>query len=112
MMHLFVYGTLGPNKPNSHILECVGGEWSKGYVNGTLKESGWGAKRGFPGLILDKNGDRIAGYIFSSENLSGYWDKLDAFEGIEYKRVNVEVIKEDGTMQFADVYVLNDKRLF
>ena len=51
---------------------------------------------GFPGLILYKNGNRISGYIFSSENLSGYWDKLDAFEGIEYKRVN---------------YVLNDKRL-
>lgn len=26
MTHLFVYGTLGPNKPNSHILECVCGE--------------------------------------------------------------------------------------
>lgn len=23
--HLFVYGTLGPNKPNAHILEAIAG---------------------------------------------------------------------------------------
>ena len=77
----------------------------------SLKNLIGGAEMGFPGLILDKNGNRISVYIFSSENLSGYWDKLGAFEGIEYKRVNVEVIKEDSTMQFTDIYVLNDKRL-
>ena len=51
--HLFVYGTLGPNKPNAHILEVIAGTWSKGSVKGLLKEAGWVAELGFPGLMLN-----------------------------------------------------------
>jgi len=32
MESLFVYGTLGPGRPNSHILEIIGGSWLKGQV--------------------------------------------------------------------------------
>ena len=79
--HLFVYGTLGPNKPNAHILEAIAGTWNKGSVKGLLKEAGWGAELGFPGLMLSPDGQTIDGYMFSSEQLDTLWNSLDEFEG-------------------------------
>lgn len=106
--HLFVYGTLGPSKPNAHILESIGGTWSSGYVKGLLKEKGWGAELGFPGLILDPNGQIINGHIFSSEQLHMLWDSLDDFEGHEYQRILANVNLDNGQIQQAYVYVLSD----
>lgn len=105
--HLFVYGTLAPNKPNAHILEAIGGTWSKGSVKGWLKEAGWGAELGFPGLTLSPDGQTIDGYIFSSEQLDSLWNSLDEFEGSEYQRVLTEVTLENGQIQQAYVYALN-----
>ena len=105
--HLFVYGTLAPNKPNEHILAAITGTWTTGYVQGTLKEAGWGAKLGFAGLILDENGQHILGHLFSSEQLEQIWHSLDAFEGDEYKRVLTDVYLHNGQIQQAFIYVLN-----
>lgn len=105
--HLFVYGTLAPNKPNAHILEAIGGTWSKGAVKGWLKEAGWGAELGFPGLTLSPDGQTIDGYIFSSEQLDSLWNSLDEFEGSEYQRVLTELTLENGQIQQAYVYALN-----
>lgn len=105
--HLFVYGTLAPNKPNAHILEAIGGTWSKGSVKGWLKEAGWGAELGFPGLTLSPAGQTIDGYIFSSEQLDTLWNSLDEFEGSEYQRVLTEVTLKNGQIQQAYVYALN-----
>lgn len=105
--HLFVYGTLAPNKPNAHILEAIAGTWSKGSVKGWLKEAGWGAELGFPGLTLSPAGQTIDGYIFSSEQLDSLWNSLDEFEGSEYQRVLTEVTLENGQIQQAYVYALN-----
>lgn len=105
--HLFVYGTLGPNKPNAHILEVIGGTWRKGSVKGLLKEAGWGAELGFSGLMLNSDGQTVDGYIFSSEQLDTLWNNLDEFEGSEYQRVLTEVTLENGQTQQAYVYALN-----
>lgn len=105
--HLFVYGTLRPNKPNAHILEVIGGTWRKGSVRGLLKEAGWGAELGFPGLMLSPDGPAVDGYIFSSEQLDTLWNSLDEFEGSEYQRVFTEVTLENGQIQQAYVYALN-----
>ena len=40
MLNLFVYGSLGPNRPNAHILENMGGTWAKAYVHGDLHAKG------------------------------------------------------------------------
>lgn len=40
MHSLFVYGTLGPGRPNAHIMENIGGSWQQGYVLGNLREAG------------------------------------------------------------------------
>ena len=54
MQKLFVYGTLGPGKPNEHILKNIGGTWKKAYVWGELFEEGWGADMGCPGIRFTK----------------------------------------------------------
>ena len=105
---LFVYGTLGPGRPNEHVLTAIGGTWEEAIVNGYLKSEGWGAEMGYPGIVLDDTGDEIKGYVFSSDNLEIHWDKLDEFEGEEYKRVLIKVKTEDKKTIDAYIYVLKE----
>jgi len=106
---LFVYGTLGPNRPNEHILTNIGGTWQQASVNGNLVEQGWGAEMGYPGIVLSENNgeahnsDKIAGFIFSSENLAANWSILDDFEGEGYQRVSTLATLENN--QTIDVYI-------
>ncbi|WP_064603781.1 gamma-glutamylcyclotransferase family protein [Photobacterium sp. J15] len=106
MEKLFVYGTLGPGRPNAHVMEAIGGTWADATVNGKLREAGWGAEMGYPGIDLDENGDEINGFVFSSENLSAHWEELDQFEGEAYERVLVPVKLSDGNMTEAYIYML------
>ena len=75
---LAVYGSLQPGGPNEHVLARLGGEWSDGYVLGSLDEKGWGAKVGFPGIRLSDTGYRIPVKVLTSQNLSEFWGELDA----------------------------------
>lgn len=103
---LFVYGTLGPGRPNAHILKAVGGTWDEGVIRGNLREEGWGAELGYPGLELDALGGEIDGFIFTSEKLAEHWQSLDEFEGEAYQRVLSKVTLKDGTIVEANVYIL------
>ncbi len=103
---LFVYGTLCPGCPNEHILENIGGTWEPATIKGKLRNQGWGAELGYPGIDLDDNGEAIQGYIFSSSNLSQHWDELDEFEGDAYSRVLADVTLEDGNKVMAHLYTL------
>ncbi|MFE4110574.1 gamma-glutamylcyclotransferase family protein [Kosakonia sp. YIM B13611] len=105
MESLFVYGTLRPGHANAYILENIGGEWVPGYVTGTFYEFGWGAAADYPGLVLDKDGPRIDGYLFLSTNLAGHWPMLDEFEA-GYDRVQVDVKTLDGKQVTAWIYQL------
>ena len=103
---LFVYGTLAPGRPNAHVLEGVPGDWEPATVKGVLLEQGWGAVVGFPGIVLDQNGEEVHGFIFSSDELSSHWARLDEFEGDGYERVITSVELADGTNVEARIYVL------
>jgi gamma-glutamylcyclotransferase (GGCT)/AIG2-like uncharacterized protein YtfP len=103
---LFVYGTLAPGQPNEHVLREIGGTWEAGTVTGTLHQEGWGAAMGYPGIDLDPNGDEIQGFLFSSENLSNHWTKLDEFEGDAYERVLTVVKLTEGRTVEAYIYQL------
>ena len=103
---LFVYGSLGPGRPNEHIISSIGGSWQAGSVRGNLLEEGWGAAMGFPGIILNKTGEVVNGFIFSSENLAEHWERLDAFEGEAYERLVAEVLLENGQSVEAYIYAL------
>ncbi len=103
---LFVYGTLGPDRQNEHILDAIGGSWETATVSGTLREEGWGAEMGYPGIDLDEHGEEIEGFLFTSGNLSGQWASLDEFEGAAYRRVLTKVELKDGSKVDAYIYIL------
>lgn len=75
-------------------------------MKGTLREAGWGAAMGYPGLDLDESGQRIEGFVFSSDALADHWARLDAFEGDAYSRVATTVQPASGTAVQAYLYVL------
>jgi gamma-glutamylcyclotransferase (GGCT)/AIG2-like uncharacterized protein YtfP len=103
---LFVYGTLGPGRPNEHVMLNIGGTWQTASLKGRLAQAGWGAEMGFPGLVIADDGDAIEGYVFSSENFAAHWAALDEFEGAEYQRVLTQVTLADGSPLDAYVYAL------
>lgn len=105
---LFVYGSLGPGRPNEHVLAAIGGAWQVASVTGTLRHEGWGAALGYPGIQLGEGGAEVRGFLFSSENLSGRWQALDEFEGAAYQRVLTTVKLEDNTTVAAYIYALRE----
>ncbi|MEM7206401.1 MAG: gamma-glutamylcyclotransferase family protein [Pseudomonadota bacterium] len=103
---LFVYGTLAPGCPNEHIMNDIGGEWMPATVRGSLRQAGWGAEMGFPGIDLDDRGEEIAGYIFTSNNLADNWKTLDDFEGEQYSRVLTTASLDGGKIIETWIYQL------
>lgn len=103
---LFVYGTLGPGRPNEHILKNIGGTWEEASVTGELHAEGWGATMGYPAIVLDENGDNVEGYLFSSKCLPRHWHELDEFEGEAYQRVITRVKRNKRSTVDAYIYVL------
>lgn len=93
---LATYGTLAPGRVNHHQLDGLAGTWTTGRIRGRLIEAGWGAALGFPALVLDEAGDAIEVHLFTSVDLPAHWDRLDAFEGAEYRRGEVAVETADG----------------
>lgn len=106
---LFVYGTLAPGRENAHVLAPVAGTWEPASLTGRLFAEGWGAAAGYPGLVLDPDGDRVDGHLFTSDTLGSHWARLDAFEGDGYRRVAAPVTRADGTIVDAFVYVLSGR---
>ena len=106
MESLFIYGTLQPGGPNEHVLAAIGGEWKPAIMKGTLLESGWGATLGYPGLVVDENGDDVHGHVFVSSNLHANWAYLDEFEGEQYERIVAFATLVSGERVEAHVYVL------
>ena len=95
--NLFVYGTLQKGKQHQSILGKIKGKWKKGYVNGKLYNICSGPDYGYPGLKLDPKGFKIYGMIFQSKNLENYIEKIDEFEGNNYKRVISKVFLKNGS---------------
>lgn len=93
---LATYGTLAPGRVNHHQLAGLQGEWTTGTLRGRLIETGWGAALGYPALVLDAEGEAIAVHLFTSADLPAHWDRLDAFEGAEYRRGEVVVETPEG----------------
>ncbi len=106
---LFVYGTLGPGRPNEHVLSAIGGTWEEGSVSGYLKPQGWGTEMGYPGIVLDNEGDEIKGNIFCSDNLDDHWNELDDFEGDEYLRILTTIKTKDNISVEAYIYTLRER---
>jgi gamma-glutamylcyclotransferase (GGCT)/AIG2-like uncharacterized protein YtfP len=106
-MRLATYGTLAPGRQNHGQLSDLPGRWLVGHVRGSLIEAGWGAKLGYPGMILEPDGAPIEVFVFESRALVDHWQRLDAFEGPGYRRVTVDVSTDEGVLT-ASIYVLLD----
>lgn len=104
--HLFIYGSLAPGRPNAHIMEGIEGNWQAGTTQGYLIEAGWGADLGYPAIRLDKQGDVVAGFLFSSTELDQFWPMLDEFEGEAYQRSLTQVKTDNGRLYDAYIYAL------
>lgn len=109
MNRLFVYGTLCPNRENSHILGNIGGDWQKAQVHGTVHVLDWGPDKGLPAIVLNENDPLVDGYLFSTEKLEQNWQMLDDFEGFQYQRVVTSVILDSGEKIEAWTYVMQPK---
>lgn len=103
---LFVYGTLMPNCPNGYVLENIIGKFTPAIVRGNLKNAGWSASMGYPGIHLDEEGDIVHGFLFSSNNLCNHWDYLDEFEGKEFERQVITIETYDEILVDTYIYVL------
>jgi gamma-glutamylcyclotransferase (GGCT)/AIG2-like uncharacterized protein YtfP len=102
---LAVYGSLAPGRSNYHIVEPLGGEWSDGFVEGELFQTGWGAALGYWAMRPRAQGNRIDVKILKSSRLSDAWQMLDDFEGSEYRRILVAVRDENNELHaVANIY--------
>ncbi len=110
MERLFIYGSLQPGGPNEHVLADLEGNWEPATLHGRLVNAGWGASIGFPGLVLDDEGNEIRGHVLSSTQLDSMWARLDEFEGDEYERVTAIVTLESGERVEASVYALRGEQ--
>ena len=109
---LFVYGTLTPNRSNHHIMTPIaGGKWVSAYVFGELLPNGFGASLGYPAFIPADDGQKVHGFIFTSDELTNHWDRLDDFEGVGYDRVIITAYLQTGESVTAYVYALADRDL-
>lgn len=100
-----VYGTLAPGRSNHYQIAGLRGTWRTGTVRGRLLAQGWGAALGYPGLVLDPQGERVAVHLLASADLPAHWARLDAFEGEGYRRVVAVIETSDGEAE-ACIYVL------
>ena len=88
---LATYGTLAPGRANAEQISGLRGTWTTGTVRGHLREAGWGAEMGYPGITLAEDAPEVAVHLFMSDDLSEHWERLDAFEGDGYARTVVQV---------------------
>ncbi len=96
---LAVYGTLAPGKPNSNMLDGINGSWSKGQVQGEL----WGRDDGVPLYRWQVPGSPVPVDIFESQELGDHFERLDRFEGRDYRRTLIPVDTE-GRQVICSVY--------
>ena len=107
---LAVYGSLAPGRSNYYIVEPLGGEWSDGYIEGDLFQTGWGAALGYWAFRPRAGGERIDVKVLKSSRLSDAWQMLDDFEGDEYRRILVPIMNENNELYtVANLYAAGDE---
>ena len=114
MATCFVYGTLLAEEVLARVLfgrltlegtpisrqEAV----LKGYKRYKLKD------RDYPGIVAGNPDDKVIGRLVFNVDEAGL-QRLDDFEGTEYKRVTVDVTAADGSVHQANTYLFLDTDL-
>ncbi|NOS93776.1 MAG: gamma-glutamylcyclotransferase [Cyclobacteriaceae bacterium] len=110
---LIVYGTLAPNKSNHSVVENIKGTWHKGKVRGKLVDKGWGAQTGHNGYTpanLEEQTE-IEVFVLISNELIDNWQRLDNFEGDDYKRILAKYELETGEKGVGYIYAVHENNL-
>lgn len=95
---LAVYGTLAPGRPNHHVLADLRGSWRPGQVHGHLRHGR------YPMLRWDPTGPPVDVLLFTSTDLPLHWQRIDAFEGDDYRRILVPVLADGELLAVANCY--------
>lgn len=90
--HLAVYGSLAPGRENHQVLAGCPGTWTPGFTTGRV------AERQFRVFTYAADGAHVAVQVLRSRHLRGFWRELDAFEGVEYRRILVPVFARGGDL--------------
>lgn len=100
---LAVYGSLRPGGSNAHLLDELSGTWVMGTVRGELVQQGWASAAGYPAIRLSPDGPTVDVHVLCSHDLPQHWERLDRFEGPEYRRSRVSVESSGGPLS-AQIY--------
>ncbi len=98
------YGTLRPGEENHWVVRNISGDWTEGTVTGWLFEVTWGPATGYPGVVLDPEGQLVEVSVLRSDRLQSHLHEIDGFEGPGYRRVETTVTLADGSTIGALVY--------
>jgi gamma-glutamylcyclotransferase (GGCT)/AIG2-like uncharacterized protein YtfP len=96
---LAVYGTLAPGECNHDQLAGIAGEWTRGEVRGRR------TVRRYPAFTWDPQAPPQPVQLFVADDLPRHWPRLDAFEGLDYRRILVPVTGARGQLAVANLYV-------
>jgi hypothetical protein len=103
--HLAAYGTFVPGAENHAVVASIPGRWVGGlHVHGDLYEEGWGAAEGAPAFVFRAEGPRVPVRLLVSPDLPSHWKRLDDFEGEQYRRILVPVLRGGELVTVANLY--------
>ena len=69
----------------------IGGRWAEVAIRGRRFTARWRDNPGYPGFAPDPDGPVVPALVLLSDDLSIHWERLDAFEGPGYRRVEIDV---------------------
>ena len=104
--YLFVYGTLKPGREANHYFDQIQGLWLDAYCFGNWVND---IDSGYPIISLNKNGKKIEGKLFHSNQLKNIIKEIDKYEGEEYKRVITKIYLYNGSSVKAFIYEKKNK---
>lgn len=99
-----VYGTLAPGEINHSIILDIQGHWEDCKIIGELDKS-----KSIPYFNWNPKGQLIDAKLFSTAELPDCWKRIDRFEGEQYRRLLIPVLRERG-IAIANCYVENLNR--
>lgn len=78
---LISYGSLMPGQPNHVVVSDLEGEWQDCVIRGTINKI-----NGLSRFSWNPTGPELSVCLFTSDDLSRSWERIDRFEGKEYRR--------------------------
>lgn len=96
---LAVYGSLAPGQANYAVLADIPGTWEDGFVRGVLQQ-----KDGFDSFKWRQSGAKVQVKIFVSPTLKKHWERIDRFEGKQYRRILSPIDNVHGGVVVANIF--------